>query len=302
MVDIIRTRRSATPATTPASLESGQLGVNIPDKMIWIGDTGNNPVLIYNGSDTGHHVSVDGNNVLINGTDVRAFWDGDYTDLINVPSEFPPIDHDHAGGDLPHVNTTGRDAADSHPAPAISYDNTDSGLGATDVKAALDEISDKQASGIVEYGAIVTPGGGDIWTDVNAFDWSGHAHASGTALSIAVNHVVTFGNNTATAYRWVGTKPVLIGLGGTYTTVEGDFLATATADHSALTNRTVAGSHPATAVSFNPATSDLTAIEVQAAIAEHANTKTGNPHDVTYGQLGGSQPAPLGHDHDGGTF
>lgn len=40
-----------------------------------------------------------------------------------------------------HDDTTARDDADSHPSDAISYDNTISGLTASDVKAAIDQIA-----------------------------------------------------------------------------------------------------------------------------------------------------------------
>jgi len=34
----------------------------------------------------------------------------------------------------------------------------------------------------------------------------------------------------------------------------------------------------------------------------HLADVTSNPHNVTYGNIGGTQPAPVPHDHDAGTF
>lgn len=57
MVDIIRTRRTFDPGVAPTALQEGQLAVNVPDKIIWIGDTGNLPVKIYDFSEGGGGVN-----------------------------------------------------------------------------------------------------------------------------------------------------------------------------------------------------------------------------------------------------
>ena len=45
-----------------------------------------------------------------------------------------------SGGTSDHRDLTNRDATDSHPATAISYDPTTSGLSAIEVNAAIDEV------------------------------------------------------------------------------------------------------------------------------------------------------------------
>ena len=100
----------------------------------------------------------------------------DYNELENVPSEFPPEAHEHTISDVTNLqseldgkqSTSGKGEANGYagldgdgkvpeaqlPAPSlseasasdISYDNTSSGLTATDVKGALDELADVEAA------------------------------------------------------------------------------------------------------------------------------------------------------------
>jgi hypothetical protein len=294
MVDIVRTRRSYSSAAVPVALNNGQLAVNIPDKKIWVGDTGDQPVLIADYNHTAYnHPTHDANNPLLSGALVLSTFTSDTLGHVTGITTRT----------LTPTNIGAATAGHVHPAVDITYSNVTSGLSASDVQAAIDEIAADQALGVIEFGAVATPlGSGDIHTDVNAMDWTGHEYAVGTALAIELNYLVTFGNNTNVAYRWVGPKGVTVGLGGSYVTTADDYLATGVGSHDALSGLTDVDVHPATSISFNPATSDLTAITTQAAIDEHVNTKSGNPHDVTYAQLGGTQPAPLGHDHDGGIY
>ena len=48
----IKLKRSETPATTPASLQYGEVGINIADKKIYIGNSSESPVLIVDGNAT----------------------------------------------------------------------------------------------------------------------------------------------------------------------------------------------------------------------------------------------------------
>jgi len=131
----------------------------------------------------------------------------------------------------------------------VSYDNGVSGLSATNVKAAIDEVSASAGAGVEEYAAIADHvASNTIEQDVNVMDWTGHAYAVGTSLQIELNHIVTFANGEGSTYRWTGPKPALIGLGGTYTTTSGDFLATGSSDHSTFINRGLPDQHPIGAV------------------------------------------------------
>jgi hypothetical protein len=58
---IIKLKRSDTPGNVPASLEHGEVGVNIPDKKIYIGsgDTDGTPVLIVDGNAVGGSTSTE---------------------------------------------------------------------------------------------------------------------------------------------------------------------------------------------------------------------------------------------------
>lgn len=50
MANTIKIKRSETASTVP-SLTYGELGINITDKKIYIGNSANNPTLIVDGSD-----------------------------------------------------------------------------------------------------------------------------------------------------------------------------------------------------------------------------------------------------------
>lgn len=76
-----------------------------------------------------------------------------------------------------HVDLTGRDVADQHPADAVSYDNTTSGLTADDVQAAIDELAaTPPGSGIEVAESDGTPDVSDV-TRIE-FDASGDASVS----------------------------------------------------------------------------------------------------------------------------
>ena len=121
MADIIQIKRSLTPGTVPASgsLAEGELAINIPDKMGWVGDTAGDPVLIINnGSQVINAIDVvyDNTNSGLTATEVQSALDEivtllnnhtndtnnphqtSWTNLLNVPTEFPPEQHGHDGG------------------------------------------------------------------------------------------------------------------------------------------------------------------------------------------------------------
>lgn len=72
----------------------------------------------------------------------RATYDADGNGIVDdaerlggrLPGDFAAADHDHDGTYAPVQHT--------HPATEVSYDNTASGMQATDVQAALDELDD----------------------------------------------------------------------------------------------------------------------------------------------------------------
>ena len=121
MADILQIKRSLTASTVPSagSLNEGELAVNIADKMLWVGDTSGDPVLLV---DNGTQV-VDAIDVVYDPTasgltslnvqdaidEVMALFDGHVADtnnphqtswsnLLNIPSDFPPAPHGHDGG------------------------------------------------------------------------------------------------------------------------------------------------------------------------------------------------------------
>jgi len=121
MADILQIKRSLSSGTVPAagSLAEGELAINIPDKKGWIGDDNGDPVLIIdngvqviNASD----VIYDNSSSGLTATDVQAAIDEvlgiinnhindtnnphntSWSNLIGIPSTFPPSQHGHDGG------------------------------------------------------------------------------------------------------------------------------------------------------------------------------------------------------------
>lgn len=105
----------------------------------------------------------------------------------------------------------------------------------------------------------VVSGTGDIVTDFNAMDWTGHQY-SGTPASaffIPANSVTFFAHNDVT-FVWYGPKDVNVGLGGDYTAVAAD-----------LVLRTF---NIASVIGFDPNNTTLVSTNVQDAIDEVVNT------------------------------
>jgi hypothetical protein len=119
MADIIKIKRSLVAGTSPSSLSEGELGVNIPDKKIWIGDENDSPVLIVDegnltpiAADVSYDNSTSGltaDNVqaaidellnLLNGhkNDTNNPHHTSWTNLEGLPATFPPESHGHDGG------------------------------------------------------------------------------------------------------------------------------------------------------------------------------------------------------------
>ena len=72
-----------------------------------------------------------------------------------------------------HNSLGGRDAADAHPSTSISFDNTVSGLAATTVKLAIDELSVEQGVDIDNLLIVATNGSdSDLATGVDLGTWA----------------------------------------------------------------------------------------------------------------------------------
>lgn len=170
--------------------------------------------------------------------------DADYALIIHTHEEVDIIDlNKYTQEEVDSLLIDKSDTDHVHSAAATTYDNTESGLAATEVKGAIDEITAVQALGVEEYAAIADAATGTIEDDINAMDWTGHAHAIGALLSVELNHIVTFGNNSGTVYRWIGPKPVTLGVGGDHVVVASNLQGTGTTDHATLTNITADAHH-----------------------------------------------------------
>jgi hypothetical protein len=125
-----------------------------------------------------------------------------------------------------------------HAALEVTYDNTDSGISATDVKGALDELKQTAQSGVIVYSKTVpasVPGTSNVWDDVNAHTFTGDYTTAGV-LNIQTNHVVTIVHD-GTAYNWVGGAPIDIGATSGTTTTSADYVGSGgVTDHEDLTS------------------------------------------------------------------
>jgi len=121
MADILQIKRSLTATAVPSAgaLAEGELAVNIPDKMMWIGDDSGNPILIVdNGTQIVDAIDVtyDNSTSGLTATDVQTAIDEVVADLNThtsdtnnphstnwgnlggLPTDFPPSPHDHDAG------------------------------------------------------------------------------------------------------------------------------------------------------------------------------------------------------------
>ena len=177
----------------------------------------------------------------------RGLYNKTETDALLYTKE-PVIDPKESGFNLP-LGTAPSTIAEGdhvHSALVTTYDNANSGLIATDVKGAIDEIV--SSGGVIEYTAIADATTGTIEGDVNSTDWTGHAQADGTSLYIQPSHIVSFGNSSGVIYRWIGPKDVKLGLGGNTVTSAADYQATGIGDHNTLAGRSATDAHPISAI------------------------------------------------------
>lgn len=142
---------------------------------------------------------------------------------------------------------------------------------------------------LLTYGALI-PGTGNVWTDLNATDFTGQEYAgvdgcASTSLSIKTNGVVFFGHN-GVSYIWIGPGGVCVGQGGTYSATSDDLAPIGTGDHSILTNRNQADSHPQTAIGGRGSAGDLEADQIQqdTNLTNHISDG-GNPHNTSHTNL-----------------
>ena len=148
---------------------------------------------------------------------------------------------------------------------------------------------------VLTYGALIA-GTGDVWTDVNATDFTDHPYAIGTALEIKANSVVTFGHN-GVSYLWQGPRGVTVGVGGSHVSVADDYSPLGTADHSLLNKRDIADAHPTLSITGL----DIKQTEQDSAIAANTtlinNHKATNnqDHQITHDDLVGINPEPDPH-------
>ena len=159
------------------------------------------------------------------------------------------------------------------------------------IRLYLDECCQEgeDTSEVLVYGSLI-PGTGNVWDDVNANDFTGEEYAgvdgcASTALSIKDNAIVFFGHN-GVSYIWLGPTSVCVGTGGTYTSTSGDYGPLGTGDHSALSNRDVADSHPQTAIGGRGGAADLQADQLaqDQNLSNHIGNSN-NPHNTSHTNL-----------------
>lgn len=92
------------------------------------------------------------------------------------------------------------------------------------------------------------PGSGNVWSDVNAYCFTGAFSDGACRMCIAPNAIAYVGHGSI-VYRYFGPTEVCIGSGGEggkyphYTTVEEDWVPTGTTTHTALSDRYTANQH-----------------------------------------------------------
>jgi hypothetical protein len=132
MVDIVRTKRSTTASAVPVAgtLPDGQLAVNSADKKIYIGDSSNDPILIYDPANLPTHVLSFHDDVSAStpGASAVLTWSGSIWEPQQPTGglvEYGAVVTDDAGdgtveGDANATDWTGHTYADGDPVTAIN--------------------------------------------------------------------------------------------------------------------------------------------------------------------------------------
>ena len=88
---------------------------------------------------------------------------------------------------------------------------------------------------------------GNIWTDTNLMDFSGQTSDGSTCVNIGEGTSYVFAHS-GNLYKYTGPPNVCIGVGGTYTVLDGDMVQTSTTIHNGLTDRDAIDAHPILAI------------------------------------------------------
>ena len=349
MVDIVRTRRTFIPGSAPTSLEEGQLAINVPDKIIWIGDTGNLPVKIFDASEDGggvndhddlinigtiRHVDIDAHIQNTNNPHLVS-WE----DLVGEQPD--PVDHTHP---LAEITDSGTMAAeDDAPADAQPYVREDAGW-----KVALG--ADFTAEQVIGGDGIIAERPGDGTVIIHSSDpqsfkarylWNeaivgepglGYMLAdealTGNMTQLHVDHVDADGVDRSQGAGLVeaGETVILVhepsSALATFTTVgpavdmgsyslfpvifdAGDGTINPATDDSMVIQWFPSEGEEVVPPHLHDHDTDLTNVgtHTHAAIDNHIDDNTTNPHNVTFAQTGPpSEFPPEDHDHDSGVF
>ena len=155
----------------------------------------------------------------------------------------------------------------THPATDISYDNTITGLFANQVQAAIDALYGLNSMTDIFYYAITDDAGdGSPIDDLNNTDFTAQTGTTFAPIDELTAYIFL---HKGTAYHWVGTRNVTVGVGGTHAAIVGQLSASVIA--------------VAASVSYDNTISELTAVNVQDAIDELDNIVDGISGTISTG-------------------
>ncbi len=227
---------------------------------------------------TAAEVSYDNSTSGLTATDVNAAVNElkDSVDLKINSTDLATVATSGSYNDLSDQPTI----SDDQTAAEVTYDNTTSGLTATDVKAAIDEVAsgstDDQTAAEVSYDNSTS---GLTATDVNAA-----VNELKDSVDLKINSTDLATVATSGSYSDLSDKPTItddqsisdLSLSGTtlQLTLEGDANGQQTVDLSGLQDGTGTDNQTAAEVTYDNTTSGLTATDVKAAIDEVASGST----------------------------
>ena len=345
MADVVQTLRSHESGTTPAALLEGQLAVNIPDKIIWIGNSTGVPTIVFDAANVG----VSDHTLLSNiGVATHAEID---IEIAKIAPHIADTNNPHAVtatqvGAAPTVHThTLADVTDSGTMAAEDDVATADGIEYLRVKGGWTTEGLMKPTDVQGGQGITTSYPGDGTVIVNSSNptsikstWLWNVAVTGdpgvgymlgdtadgaTVAALSFSFEDSEGNDVSDIVALMKTGDQLQMLRDNlgdpaYSVWELTADPVDLTTYASVPASILFDSHPSASpaqdeimnVQWTPQseqlppiahqhdhTTDLTNVGVNThmTIDEHLADITGNPHNVTYDNIGGTQPAPAAH-------
>jgi hypothetical protein len=205
-------KNSTTPGNVPASLQQGEVAINIPDNKMWIGNASNVPVLVVQslGNQDASNVTITGGTASITNLGTSAANTVTTSSLTVGGGTISQVSNDTTMNNANYVNSATNSYAVTQNAAKTYHDNT--------LKGRLKNIYTFTSTGTytrsgtdVNQIHVICVGGGGGGTSYNIGGGAGgYAEGVFTAAQVGTSQAVTVGGGSGGASYYSN-----IGAGGT---------------------------------------------------------------------------------------